>query len=135
MKHTDARATLAQIDATLRIADRGDQLWQDPAFLAWEAGQVGDITHVVDDSTTVVTRYTPGPKHWTESIDAHLAWIDITDTVTAAPMVDLFVDHSCDCDSRGGEYPDMSNPMRMTAADYPPLEHTTYGPVLLDSRP
>lgn len=129
MKHTDARQTLARIDATLRLTET--PLWQDPEFQEWEAGQVSDeracSNHYENGiATCVAYTYWPGPHHWLNSTSARLE-----DTVRASPMVNLFDDHHCICEITGD--PEWRGSMRVTAADYPAV--VTYGPLMLGPEP
>ena len=138
MKHTDTRATLALIDATLRLTER--PLWEDPEFLAWEAGQVDDDTEAdryqpfLDSSEVVtVTEHAPGPEHWLTSPGAQAAFLKLGDTVRASPMVWAVEDHDSFCDCADDDSPIWRGGMRMTAYDYPAV--VTYGPLILGPEP
>lgn len=133
MKHTDTAATLAAIDATLRLTDK--QLWEDPEFQEWEAGQVDDDAHTRSDGETVTTLYRPGPEHWINHPDSREAGLLISDTVRSSPMVDLAGDHRCRCDQDTEPSITWHNSMRITAAAYPAPEHTTLGPLMLGPEP
>lgn len=138
MKHTDTRSTLALIDATLRLTEK--PLWEDPAFLVWEAGQVDDDTETawyqpfMDSSEVVtVTEHAPGPEHWLTSPGAQEVDLELNDTVRPSPMVWANEDHDllCGCVEDGA--PIWRGGMRMSAHDYPAV--VTYGPLMLGPEP
>lgn len=136
MKHTDTRATLALIDATLRLTET--PLWEDPEFLEWEAGQVDDDTHRYQTSfdtpdVVTVTVHAPGSEHWLTSPSAREVGLELPDTVRPSPMAWGLEDHDplCDCDKDNA--PLWRNPMRMSAHDYPAT--VTYGSLMLGPDP
>ncbi|MFE6304992.1 hypothetical protein [Nocardiopsis sp. NPDC057823] len=136
MKHTDAPDTLSRIDATLRLTDR--QLWHDPEFLAWEAGQVAGDPYVyeIPSKNLRFTSHGPGPAHWLSSADAHLVGLEVNDTVRVNTVIHLYNDHHwCQCDAGGATETEADvefrRPMRVCAYQYPEPEHTTHGPLLL----
>lgn len=138
MKHTDTRTTLALIDATLRLTEK--PLWEDPAFLAWERGQVDDDTEAalyqpfMDSSEVItITEHAPGPGHWLTSPSAQEAFLELDDTVRPSPMVWANEDHYAYCDCVEDDAPIWRAPMRMSAHDYPAA--VTYGPLMLGPEP
>lgn len=138
MKHTDTRSTLALIDATLRLTEK--PLWEDPAFLEWEAGQVDTDTETArhqpfPDSSEVatVTEHAPGPEHWLTSPGAQEVGLELDDTVRPSPMVWANEDHYADCDCAEDDAPIWRGGMRVTAHDYPAV--VTYGPLMLGPEP
>lgn len=138
MKHTDVRATLALIDATLRLTEK--PLWEDPAFLAWERGQVDDDTDTaryqiyLDSSEVVtVTEHAPGPEHWLTSPGAQEVGLELDDTVRPSPMVWANEDHYAYCDCVEDDAPIWRGRMRMSAHDYPAT--VTHGPLMLGPEP
>lgn len=136
MKHTDTRSTLALIDATLRLTEK--PLWEDPEFLAWEAGQVADDTHRYQTSfdtpdVVTVTVHAPGPGHWLTSPSAQEALLELSDTVRPSPMVWGLEDHDSFCECEGFGLMSWRNPMRMDAHDYPAA--VMCGPLMLGPEP
>lgn len=109
-----AATTLDAIDTELRRAE--DLHWTDPQFLAWERGQVGakpDITEFTHYDTGEVLqrwRYFPADRYGVCSV---------------RPIATLTLPPSSAGMAR----------MRTTAGDYPPLEHTVHGPLLLGPEP
>lgn len=138
MKHTDTRSTLALIDATLRLTEK--PLWEDPAFLEWEAGQVDTDTETAryqpfpdSSEAATVTEHAPGPEHWLTSPGAQEVGLELDDTVRASPMVWVHDDHSDYCDCAEDDTPIWRGGMRVTAHDYPAV--VTYGPLMLGPEP
>jgi hypothetical protein len=134
MKHTDTRATLALIDATLRLADK--PLWQDPEFLSWEHGQVGSrAAHAYLDDAKA-TRYYRGPRH--KNYATHEP-VDPVGTFAISPMVLVAPDHNCDqlpdLADLCPEMSDESKAMRVRQTDYPAPDCITHGPLLLGPEP
>lgn len=135
MKHTDARQTLARTDATLRLTDK--PLWEDPEFLAWEAGQVDPIptttTHWNGRTTSL---YLPGSAHhiWDEVLEVDRNY---EDTVSRRPMIALVDDHpeQCGCEVHGASSLVLRGWMTVSEHDYPAPADTTYGPLLLGPEP
>ena len=135
MKHTDTPATLALIDATLRLTE--PQLWHDPEFLTWEAGQVHDdqTTQYEDEDFATVTIHWPGNHHWLRSGDAEEVGLCVDDTIRPRPLIELVDDHPARCDCESGEAPRMSGWMLRSEYDYPPPGETVHGPLLLGPEP
>lgn len=126
----DAATTLSAIDTVLRRAD--DLHWTDPAFLEWEAAQVGDVETTKVDLPAVGLALQweayPGPGH--ERHGDRVAGVG----VHRAPMVRLVDDHPGDCLLCMPD-PVMSVRDSMRMNRYPPRERTTYGPLLLGPEP
>lgn len=134
MKHTDTAATLAAIDATLRLTERA--LWETPEFQEWEAGQTTrTITYCLTDldeqDRVEYSLHEPGPEHWTNH-----TWNIPAETVHTAPMVDLAADHNPRSGCCTFDYGDRwAGASRIAADDYPDPEHTTLGPLMLGPEP
>ncbi|MBB4931814.1 hypothetical protein F4561_002634 [Lipingzhangella halophila] len=123
----EAATTLSTIDAALRRSE--DLHWSDPAFREWERGQVGELDEQEIEAageTKRVYQAEPGPAH--PRYDQN----DIG--VVEAPMITRRWDHppSCLCDE--GVVPP-GGAMVVRAADYPPPEDATHGPLLLGPHP
>lgn len=138
MKHTDTRTTLALIDATLRLTET--PLWEDPAFLEWEAGQVDTDTETAQyqpflDSSEVITatEHAPGPEHWLTSPGAQEVGLELDDTVRPSPMVWANEDHDLLCGCVEDGTPIWRGRMHMSAHDYPAT--ATHGPLMLGPEP
>lgn len=126
-----AAATLAAVNAVL---DGDIPHWTDPGFLEWETGQVSgnDTEHITIVGVGSVRRWWayPGPRH--DRYGGH----EYGTGVQRRAMLGLVDDHPTTCDGpRGAEHCFDLGSMDLTAADYPPPEHTTHGPLLLGPEP